>query len=157
MAAAAGALTVALLLRRGSTVSAAIAIVAVPLIAYRTMPRADIFTVVLFAALISLLWENFSNQSCPAVVAAAADGCLGQFASRLCSRAGADGCLRGNGRAGDVVRRNSPRHGSAEVEARASWFAASVFATLLNPWGSDYLPGVVSPGRAMAQHLAMAQ
>ena len=53
--------TVALLLRRGSLITAALAIVAVPLIAYRTVPRADMFTVVLFAAYLSILWENFQT------------------------------------------------------------------------------------------------
>src|SRR5271157_5224281 len=48
--------TVALLLRRASVVSAGIAIIAVPVIAMRTAPRADMFTVVLFAAFVSLLW-----------------------------------------------------------------------------------------------------
>jgi hypothetical protein len=53
--------TVALLLRRGSAVSAGIAILAVPLIAWRTAPRADMFTVVVFAAFLSLLWENYQT------------------------------------------------------------------------------------------------
>src|ERR1700680_3207886 len=39
--------SVALLLRRGSAVGAGIAILAIPLIAQRTAPRADLFTVVL--------------------------------------------------------------------------------------------------------------
>ena len=50
--------TIALLLRRGTAVTAAIAILAVPLVALRTLPRADMFTVVLFAAFLSLLWEQ---------------------------------------------------------------------------------------------------
>src|ERR1019366_9182957 len=53
--------TVALLLRRGSAVGAGIAILAVPLIAWRTAPRAEMFTVVLFAAFLSLLWENYQT------------------------------------------------------------------------------------------------
>src|SRR5579863_7342957 len=53
--------TVALLLRRGSLTTAILAIIAVPLIAYRTVPRADMFTVVLFAAFLSILWENFQT------------------------------------------------------------------------------------------------
>ena len=53
--------TVALLLRRGSAVGAGIAIVGVPLIAWRTAPRADMFTVMLFAAFLSLLWENYQT------------------------------------------------------------------------------------------------
>src|SRR5271167_3265930 len=63
--AAASCCTVALLLRRGSAVSAAIAIIAVPLIAWRTAPRADMFTVVLFAAFLSLLWENYQTGRAP--------------------------------------------------------------------------------------------
>src|ERR1035438_4876653 len=53
--------TVALLLRRDQGISAGIAILAVPLIAWRTTPRADMFTVVLFAAFLSLLWENYQT------------------------------------------------------------------------------------------------
>ncbi|MGA7460132.1 MAG: hypothetical protein WBW69_07890, partial [Candidatus Korobacteraceae bacterium] len=53
--------TVALLLRRGSAATAAVAIVAVTIIAGRTAPRADMFTVVIFAAFLSLLWENYQT------------------------------------------------------------------------------------------------
>ena len=65
MSAAACAGTVALLLRKASAVSAAIAILAVPLIAERTPPRADMFTVVLFAAFLSILWENYESGRAP--------------------------------------------------------------------------------------------
>src|SRR6516162_9848908 len=58
LGAATCATTVALLLRRGSIASAAIAIFAIPRIAARTTPRADMFTVVLFAAFLSILWEH---------------------------------------------------------------------------------------------------
>lgn len=58
LAAAACVGVVALLLRRGSVVSAALAILAVPLITSRTTPRAEMFTVVLFAAFLSLLWQQ---------------------------------------------------------------------------------------------------
>jgi len=53
--------TIALLLRRGSAMSAAIAILAIPLMAGRTAPRADMFTVVLFAAYLSILWQNYQT------------------------------------------------------------------------------------------------
>jgi len=59
ISAAASAGTVALLLRRGSAVSAAIAILTVPLIAERTQPRADMFSVVFFAVFLSILWEYY--------------------------------------------------------------------------------------------------
>jgi Flp pilus assembly protein TadD len=57
--------TVALLLRRGSAVSALLAILSVPLIADRTTPRADMFTVVLFAAFLTLLWHQHDTSSAP--------------------------------------------------------------------------------------------
>ena len=56
--AAACAGTVALLVRGGSVVSAVLAILAVPTIAIRTGSRADMFSVVLFAAFLRLLWQQ---------------------------------------------------------------------------------------------------
>ncbi len=61
--AAACVATVALLLRRGSTFTAAIAILATPLIAERTGPRAEMFTVILFAAYVSILWQHYQTGS----------------------------------------------------------------------------------------------
>jgi hypothetical protein len=56
-AASATAATTALLLRRGSVTSVALAAVAVPLIAARTGVRADLFTTFLSAAYLALLWR----------------------------------------------------------------------------------------------------
>ena len=50
--------TVALLLRRGSAIAAALAIVVIPRIALHTTPRADMFTLLLFAWFLTLLWEH---------------------------------------------------------------------------------------------------
>jgi tetratricopeptide (TPR) repeat protein len=61
ISAAATAGTVALLLRRGSSASAGIAIIAVPMIAQRTQPRADMFSVVFFAAFLSILWVYYQT------------------------------------------------------------------------------------------------
>lgn len=51
--------TVALLLRNGSIPTAVLALMAVPLIANRTQPRAEMFTTILFAAFLGLLWSHF--------------------------------------------------------------------------------------------------
>ncbi|MBV8334638.1 MAG: hypothetical protein JO358_04155, partial [Alphaproteobacteria bacterium] len=51
------AVTTALLLRRESVISALLAVVAVPLIAARSNVRADMFTTVLSAAYLALLWR----------------------------------------------------------------------------------------------------
>ncbi len=50
--------TVALLLRRNSLAVSALALIAVPPIANRTQPRAEMFTTVLFAAFLALLWKH---------------------------------------------------------------------------------------------------
>src|SRR5215470_13368454 len=49
--------TIALTMWRGGKCNAALAIIAVPAIAFRTVPRADLFTTVLFAAVLALLWR----------------------------------------------------------------------------------------------------
>ena len=59
LGAAACAGTVALLLRRDNIASLALAIVAVPLIANRTQPRAEMFTTLFFAAFLCLLWRHY--------------------------------------------------------------------------------------------------
>jgi len=57
MAAAACVGTIALILRRGSQATAILAIIAVPIIAERTPPRAEMFSEVLLAAFVSVLWH----------------------------------------------------------------------------------------------------
>jgi tetratricopeptide (TPR) repeat protein len=51
--------TVALLLRRNSLAVSALALFAIPLIANRTQPRAEMFTTILFAAFLALLWRHY--------------------------------------------------------------------------------------------------
>jgi tetratricopeptide (TPR) repeat protein len=54
--------TVALAVWRGGRVTAALAILAVPAIAFRTVPRADLFTTVLFAAVLVLLARYYEGH-----------------------------------------------------------------------------------------------
>jgi tetratricopeptide (TPR) repeat protein len=56
------AATVALAAWRGGRVTAALAILAVPAIAFRTVPRADLFTTVLFAAVLVLLIRHYEGH-----------------------------------------------------------------------------------------------
>src|SRR5450631_2586903 len=65
MGAVACAGTVALLLGRRSLTGSALAVVAVPLIANRTQPRAEMFTTILFAAFLSLLWRHYRRGRSP--------------------------------------------------------------------------------------------
>jgi tetratricopeptide (TPR) repeat protein len=63
LSALACAATLALALWRGGRLTAALAILAVPAVAFRTMPRADLFTTVLFAAVLALLWRYHEGTS----------------------------------------------------------------------------------------------
>ncbi|MGD0987511.1 MAG: tetratricopeptide repeat protein [Candidatus Sulfotelmatobacter sp.] len=49
----------------GSLAAILLAILAIPRIASRTAPRADLFTTVLFAALLAVLWRYFRGRSSP--------------------------------------------------------------------------------------------
>lgn len=51
------AATIALMTRKSGAIPAALAILAVPFIAIRTAPRADLFTTLLFAAFLAELWR----------------------------------------------------------------------------------------------------
>jgi hypothetical protein len=51
--------TVALIAGQGIRVSAALAIIAVPAIAFRTTPRAELFSTVIFAAFLIVLWRHY--------------------------------------------------------------------------------------------------
>jgi tetratricopeptide (TPR) repeat protein len=127
--------TVALLLRRGSAVSAAIAIIGVPLIAYRTTPRADMFTVVLFAAFLSLLWENYRSGGArlwllPLLMIAWVNLHFG-FSSGL-------GLIAAYVLAEllEVPFGEARRHAAMQRLRRAwGWFACTAVVTLVNPWG----------------------
>lgn len=61
MGAAACVASTAILLDRKNLATSALALVAVPLIANRTQPRAEMFTTILFAAFLSLLWRHYRN------------------------------------------------------------------------------------------------
>ena len=152
LGAAACAGTVALLLRRGSAVSAAIAIVAVPLIAYRTAPRADMFTVVLFAAVLSLLWENYRTGRArlwllPLLMAAWVNLHPGFVAGLALILAYvlielSDAILSKPGRT------EALRH----IRRAAPWFAATALATLINPWGVGIFGALARQQRVSEAH-----
>jgi len=126
--------TVALLLRRGLFSTAFLAILAVPLIAARSVARAELFSVILFAAFVSILW-NFHRSgrgplwSLPVLMALWVNLHLGFLAGfGMC---GAYLLLEF---AGFIVK---PRRAESRTRLRraAPWLLATVPATLLNPWG----------------------
>ncbi len=144
--------TVALLLRRGSVFTAAVAVLALPLIADRTVPRAEMFTVLLFAAYLSLLWENFQTGRArlwwlPVLMLAWVNLHLG-FIAGLALIVGFFGLdiaelLFGRARRSAALQR---------LKRAVPWYAATFAATLVNPWGWKLYDALIRQNRAMAAH-----
>jgi len=142
---------VALLLRRGTVVSAAIAIFAIPLIAVRTPPRADMFTVILFAAVLSILWENYRTGNAllwllPLLMLAWTNLHFG-FAAGL-GLIGAYVTLELIEMATGELRRASALE---RLRGAAGWLLCAVLATLANPWGWGIYRALLRQQRANAQ------
>jgi len=57
------ATAVAFLCSAGGRLTAALAILAVPALAFRTIPRAELFTTVLFAAALAIIWRHHLGKS----------------------------------------------------------------------------------------------
>jgi hypothetical protein len=151
LGAAACAGIVALLLRRGNVVTAAIAVFAVPPIALRTTPRADMFTVVLFAAFLSLLWENYQTGRAPLwllplLMVAWVNLHLG-FAAGL-GLVGAYVITELEMIASDVRRRAAMQR----LRRARLCLVGAVLATMVNPWGWGIYRALVRQERADAQH-----
>jgi len=144
--------TVALLLRRGSAVTAALAVIAVPAIAARTSPRADMFTVVIFAAFLSILWEQYETGSArlwllPLLMIAWVNLHLG-FVAGL-ALVGAY-CVLEAIRLFDVGQRQG---GAAKIlKAALPWLAVTLLAPLANPWGWGIYRALLRQEAAMAVH-----
>jgi hypothetical protein len=146
--AAACAGTVALLAWRGSVVSAVLAILAVPMIAIRTGARADMFSVVLFAAFLRLLWQQHQTGRArlwllPILMIAWVNLHLG-FVAGL-GLVAAYVLVE----ALDMVWRDR-RDAAAERLRRCwPWLIVTGVATLVNPWGWGIFTAVSRQTNAM--------
>jgi len=143
--------TVAILLRRGSAITAALAIVAVPLIVSRVTPRAEMFTVVLFAATLSLLWQQYQTGSArlwllPVMMVAwvnlhpgfiAGIGLLAAYAMLEVL---------------DMLRVSERAAATARLRRAFPWMLATCAATLINPWGWNVYEIVTRQESAMGVH-----
>ncbi len=133
---------VALTLRRDEPVTNALAIIAVPAIAYRTIARADLFNTVLFAALLHVMWNYFRGRHArlwlfPILMLLWANLHLGFVAGlgMLAAYAGMELLeLPFAGRRGAAVER---------LKRAWPWLSASIPATLVNPFGVRLYRGVL--------------
>jgi tetratricopeptide (TPR) repeat protein len=113
---------------------AALASVAVPLIAERTKPRADLFSTLLFAVVLVILWRHFQRRRSP----------LWLLPVAMCAWANLHlGFIAGLALMGFYVVMEAAelpwpdRRGEAlaGLRAAAPWLAAAALATLANRWG----------------------
>ncbi|PYX29673.1 MAG: hypothetical protein DMG77_11800 [Acidobacteria bacterium] len=134
MGAVTGAGTIALLLRRGNSFACVLGLLAVPLIASRTQPRAEMFTTILFTALLSLLWQHYRRGRAPLwllpllVIAwvnlhlgfvAGLAACVGYVLMELL----------------DLVFPQRRQAARARLRQAWRWLVLTGIATLINPWG----------------------
>ena len=138
--------TVALLLRKNSVTSAALALIAVPLIANRTQPRAEMFTTILFAAYIALLWKHYRNGRAPlwllpVLMLFWVNLHPGFVAGMLLCVAYA--CIE----ALDCISPRKRDAAMARLRRAWIWLALAAVTTLVNPWG----PFIYSALRRQAQ------
>ncbi len=158
LSAAACAGTVGLLLRRGGLAAspgrigtAALAIMAAPAIAFRTVARAELFSTALFAAFLTLLWQHYRSQRAPlwllpALMLAWINLHLGFIAGLA---------LVGGYVAMELLelpfagRRLAAR---ARLRQAAPWLAATVAATVVNPWGPRIYAAIVRQNRILKVH-----
>ena len=150
--AAASCGTVALLLRRGSPISAGIAIITVPILAARTTPRAEMFTVLLFAAYLSILWQNYQTGDArlwllPLLMIAWVNLHLGFIAGTALMVA-----FVGIEILEMLFPGRRRREAIQRLRQSYPWFIAGAMATLVNPWGWRIYSALISQDRAMALH-----
>jgi len=141
--------TVALLIRRGSAVSAVLAIFAMPLIAARTTPRADMFTLVLFAASLSLLWQHHETGRArlwllPLLMIAWVNLHLGFVAglALLCAYVVVETL--------DMLWPERREAAWDRLRHFLPWQLASAAAALVNPWGWGIYRALIRQQEAMA-------
>jgi tetratricopeptide (TPR) repeat protein len=151
MSALACAGTIALLLRRGYATSAALAIFAVPLIAERTPPRADMFTVLLFAAFLSILWENYQTGRAllwllPLLMVFWVNVHFG-FAAGL----GLMLAYAGVEMLETVCGANRRRAAMQRLRRAAPWLLSTAVVTLVNPWGWGIYRALLLQQRASSE------
>lgn len=151
LGAAACTATAGLLLRRGSTISVALALFAMPVFAGKTTPRADMFTVVLFAAFLSLLWEQHETGRAklwllPPLMAAWVNLHLGFIAGfALAGGYGMVECL-------ELAWPDRRKAAWVRLSKALPWLFLTIPATLLNPWGWGIYRAILRQQEVTAAH-----
>ena len=134
---------VAYLVRKPTTPSLLLAMLAVPAIAYRTAPRADLFTTVLFAVLLGELWDFHLGEHkhlwlVPVLMLLWVNLHPGFLAGLAVL--GAYVIFE----AGDLVYPSKRALALQRLRTAWPWLLAGAAATLLNPWGMKIYPAALN-------------
>jgi tetratricopeptide (TPR) repeat protein len=148
------AATVAFLVASGSRVVAALAIVAVPAVAFRTIPRAELFTTVFFAAVLAIVWRHYRGEPArlwvlPPIFFLWANLHLGFISGLGLLGAGVFFELC------DLPFANRRASALARLKHFAPWAAASFASTFLNPWGWRIYEAIYRQNQVMQIHSAL--
>ncbi len=166
LGAAACVATVALLIWKRSAMLAALAILAIPMIALRTAPRAEMFTTVLFAAFLTVLWRQHESGRAPHP-SKPKPGLLGTparlwllpvlmiawvnlhlgFVAGLALVAGYILV-----EALEMVWPERRQAAADRLRYAWPWLMATVAATAVNPWGAGIYRALLRQERATAAH-----
>jgi tetratricopeptide (TPR) repeat protein len=145
--------TVGLLLRRQSLIGCALAVIAVPLIANRTQPRAEMFSTVLFAALLTVLWQHYRHNSFRARLWVLPILMVGWVNLHLGFVAGLAICgVYVFIEALDLPFPAKRPAALAHLRRAWPWLALTLAATLVNPWGASIYMALVRQARAQNLH-----
>lgn len=147
------AATAGFLCAAGGRLTAILAIVAVPAIAFRTIPRAELFTTVLFAAVLACVWNYHAGKRVRLWILPVIFLCWVNLHL---------GFISGLGLLGAVVlfelcdlpfaeRRTAA---FARLKHATPWFAACFVATLINPWGGRIYEALYRQNKVMQVHSA---
>lgn len=145
--------TIALLLRRGSLFGSGLAVMAAPLIANRTQPRAEMFTTILFAACLSLLWQHYrTGQTRLWLIPILMVGWVNLH----------PGFIAGLALCGAYVMLETldlpfpAKRAPALARLRRAWpwLALTAAATFVNPWGASIYLALGRQERAQSLHTA---
>ena len=153
MGAFATAGTVVLLLRRNSLAVSAMAVVAAPLIANRTQPRAEMFTTILFAAFLSVLWRYYrTGRGSLWLLPALMIFWVNLHPGFVAGLAACAGYLLLE--ALDLPFREKRDIALAHLHRARPWLAGAAAATLVNPWGPHIYLTLIRQQEAQAVHSA---
>ncbi len=146
--------TVAFLLTAGGRLVAALAIVAIPAIAFRTIPRAELFTTVLFAAVLAIIWRNYGGEPArlwvlPGVFFLWANLHLGFISGLGLLGAGVFFALC------DLLFADRRASALLRLKQIVPWMAASFAATFVNPWGWRLYEAIYRQNKVMQVHSAL--